>query len=104
MKEKVLVVGLGEIGKPLLELISEQYEAYGLDIKPAGKIPPCDIMHLCFPFTGDHFVAEASRYIGLYRPSLVIVNSTVSPGTTRKIAEQSKVAVVNSRFGASTPG
>lgn len=96
MKEKVLVIGVGEIGKPLLELICEQYEAYGLDIKPAGEIPPCDIMHLCFPFTGDQFVGQAVRYIGFYRPSLVIVNSTVSPGTTRRIAEQSKVAVVNS--------
>jgi UDP-N-acetyl-D-mannosaminuronate dehydrogenase len=96
MKEKVLVVGVGEIGKPLLELISEQYEAYGLDIKPAGQIPLCDIMHLCFPFTGDHFVGESVRYIGQYRPSLVIVNSTVAPGTTRRIAEQSRTAVVNS--------
>jgi UDP-N-acetyl-D-mannosaminuronate dehydrogenase len=97
MKEKVLVVGVGEIGKPLLELLSEQYEAYGLDIKPTGQVPPsCDIMHLCFPFTGDHFVTEAVRYIKLYRPGLVIVNSTVSPGTTRRIAEQSGTAVVNS--------
>jgi UDP-N-acetyl-D-mannosaminuronate dehydrogenase len=96
MKEKVLVVGVGEIGKPLLELLCEQYEAYGLDIKPSGQIPPCDIMHLCFPFTGDHFVGEAVRYIEKYRPSLVIVNSTVAPGTTRRIAEQSKTAVVNS--------
>ena len=97
MKEKVIVVGVGEIGKPLLEIIGEQYEAYGLDIKPAGDIPPCDIMHLCFPFTDeDKFVQEAARYISKYRPSLTIVNSTVSPGTTRRIATESKTAVVNS--------
>ena len=98
MKEKVLVVGVGEIGKPLLEIIGEQYEAYALDIKPAGEIPPCDIMHLCFPFvgTGDDFVKEAVQYIGKYRPSLTIVNSTVAPGTTRRIATESKTVVVNS--------
>ena len=96
MKEKVLVIGVGEIGKPLLELILEQYEAYGLDIKPAGPIPPCEIMHLCFPFESDEFVKESLRYIEKYKPSLAIVNSTVAPGTTRKIAEQSGIAVVNS--------
>ena len=39
MNEKVLVIGVGEIGKPLLELIREKYEAYGLDIKPVEPIP-----------------------------------------------------------------
>jgi UDP-N-acetyl-D-mannosaminuronate dehydrogenase len=98
MKEKVLVIGVGEIGKPLLEIIAEQYEAYGLDIKPTGDIPPCNIVHLCFPFTGngDKFVDESARYIAKYQPSLTIVNSTVAPGTTRRIAERAKTAVVNS--------
>jgi len=96
MKEKVLVIGIGEIGKPLLELIQVRCEAYGLDIKPTGPIPPCEIMHLCFPFQGEDFIQESVRYIGIYRPSLAIVNSTVAPGTTRKIAQASGIAVVNS--------
>jgi UDP-N-acetyl-D-mannosaminuronate dehydrogenase len=41
-------------------------------------------------------VPEAVRYIAGYRPSLVIVNSTVAPGITRRIATESKTAVVNS--------
>jgi UDP-N-acetyl-D-mannosaminuronate dehydrogenase len=96
MNEKVLVIGVGEIGKPLLELIQQRYEAYGLDIKPTEPIPPCEIMHICFPFDGENFVRESVRYIGKYRPSLAIINSTVAPGTTRRIALESKVAVVNS--------
>jgi UDP-glucose 6-dehydrogenase len=96
MKEKVLVVGVGEIGGPLLEIIRAHYEAYGLDIKPDPQIPPCEIMHLCFPFDGDNFIRHSVRYIEQYRPSLAIVNSTVAPGTTRKIALESGIDVVNS--------
>jgi len=96
MNEKVLVIGVGEIGKPLLELIRERYEAYSLDIKPDELIPACDIMHLCFPFDGENFVQQSLRYIAKYRPSLVIINSTVAPGTTRRIAVESGAAVVNS--------
>jgi UDP-N-acetyl-D-mannosaminuronate dehydrogenase len=96
MNEKVLVIGVGEIGKPLLELIREKYEAYGLDIKPVEPIPECEIMHLCFPYDGENFIQQSLRYIARYRPSLVIINSTVAPGTTRRIATESHTPAVNS--------
>ena len=96
MNEKVLVIGVGEIGGPLLELVRERYEAYGLDIKPTGPIPECGIMHICFPYDGENFVQHSLRYIEKYRPSLVVVNSTVAPGTTRRIAVESKTDAVNS--------
>jgi len=94
---KTLVVGLGEVGGPLLEIIKGSQEAYGVDIQPTGPIPHCDIMHICFPYVdGEKFVAESVRYIGKYRPLLTIVNSTVGPGTTRAISEQAKADVVYS--------
>ena len=98
MKEKVIVVGVGEIGKPLLELLGQRYEAYGLDIKLKDPVPDkCDVMHMCFPFIeGDSFVKACVDYIKKYQPALTIINSTVSPGTTRKIAEQSGADVVYS--------
>jgi len=97
MDQKVLVVGLGEIGKPLLGIISQKYEAYGLDIKPTGPIPKCDIMHLCFPYSDlDQFSRESLRYIRKFEPTLTIINSTVAPGTTRRVAADSGRSVVNS--------
>ena len=36
------------------------------------------------------------EYIGRYQPDLTIINSTVAPGTTRRIAEESGMSVVNS--------
>ena len=47
----VLVVGLGEVGKPLLAILSQRYQAVGIDIKnPAEQIERADVMHICYPF------------------------------------------------------
>src|SRR6478672_5783116 len=97
MSMKTLVVGLGEVGGPLLDIIKSSQEAYGVDIKPTGPIPHCDIMHICFPYTDrEKFIAESVRYIGKYSPQLSIINSTVGPGTTRSIAERASADVVYS--------
>jgi UDP-N-acetyl-D-mannosaminuronate dehydrogenase len=54
-------------------------------------------MHVCFPFKEvDEFAAQVTAYITQYQPGLTIINSTVAPGTTRRIAEQSGADVVHS--------
>lgn len=93
---KVAVVGLGEIGKPLFELLSEHYETIGVDIAPVASVEPVEVMHVCYPFAIPDFIGETARYIGLFRPALTIINSTVSVGTTRAIAARTGAAVVNS--------
>ncbi len=95
-KEKVVVVGLGEVGKPLLDLVSRYHEATGVDIAPVKPIGNVDVLHVCYPFQIKDFVGETVRYIEYFRPALTIVNSTVAIGTTRAIAEQSGAPVVNS--------
>jgi len=90
----VLVVGLGEIGGPLLGILREAHDAAGRDIEdhPFGGV---QVLHLCFPYTSD-FVSSASRYVSLYEPGVVVVNSTVVPGTTREIQEKTGVPAVYS--------
>jgi UDP-N-acetyl-D-mannosaminuronate dehydrogenase len=95
-KSKVVVVGLGEIGKPLFQLISEHHDAVGVDISPVGQIDQVDVMHVCYPFQIKNFIGETACYIEYFRPALTIINSTVSVGTTRVIAERTGTAVVNS--------
>ena len=80
----VIVVGLGQVGKPLLELVERRYSAIGIDIEPVRGSATCGILHICFPFSGK-FVSAAVEYIKRYSPLLVIINSTVAPGTTRTI-------------------
>jgi UDP-N-acetyl-D-mannosaminuronate dehydrogenase len=95
--DKVMVVGLGEIGKPLLEVISKHHKTVGVDISPPAEPPgDIDVMHVCYPFKIDDFIGETVRYMKKYQPRLTVINSTVSVGTTRAIAEQAGMAVVNS--------
>ena len=95
--ETVVVVGLGEVGKPLLELVAKCHNAVGLDVAPAAEsIEQVDVMHVCYPFEIDDFVGETMRYIGLLDPRITIINSTVAVGTTRAIADRTGAVVVHS--------
>jgi UDP-N-acetyl-D-mannosaminuronate dehydrogenase len=96
MANKVVVVGLGEVGKPLYELVSEHYDTIGVDISPVSPVAPVDVLHVCYPFQIKDFIAETAAYIELYRPAVTIINSTVGVGTTRAIAKCTGAAVVNS--------
>jgi UDP-N-acetyl-D-mannosaminuronate dehydrogenase len=92
-----LVVGLGEVGKPLLAILSQYHRAIGIDIRPSlEQIERADIMHVCYPFEVRDFVGETVRYIARYKPALTIINSTVAVGTTRKVADYTGSDVVHS--------
>jgi UDP-N-acetyl-D-mannosaminuronate dehydrogenase len=93
---KVVVAGLGEIGKPLYDLASEHHDVIGADITPPERIEQAEVLHVCFPFAIKDFIGETARYIDLFKPALTIINSTVSVGTTRVIAQRTGAAVVNS--------
>ena len=93
----VVVVGLGEVGRPLLELASARHKAVGLDVAPpTERVDRADVLHVCYPFEIKDFVGETARYIERFAPSVTIVNSTVEVGTTRAIAERTGAAVVHS--------
>ena len=90
-------VGLGEVGQPLLDRLSEHYPAVGVDLllpaKPLGK---ANILHVCYPFEIKDFVSETVCYIKLFKPEVTVINSTVAIGTTRQIALRTGTAVVHS--------
>jgi UDP-N-acetyl-D-mannosaminuronate dehydrogenase len=98
VKERVLVVGLGEVGRPLFELLREsgKFEVYGFDLdvekmRDVGQsedvLPRAvDVMHFCIPCVDkEDFVNSVVGYVGRFKPKLVIVDSTVAPGTTAEI-------------------
>lgn len=95
-KQKVVVAGLGEIGKPLYDLLGRHHEVFGVDVAPFEPVTGVDVLHVCYPYQIEDFVGETARYIGLFQPQLTVINSTVSIGTTRRIAEVTGAAVVNS--------
>ena len=93
-KAPVLVVGLGEVGGPLLEILRGAHQAVGRDIEDR-IFEGVQVLHLCFPYTSD-FVSSAARYVSLYEPEVVVVNSTVLPGTTRAVQEKTGTCAVYS--------
>jgi len=89
-KGKTLVVGIGEVGGPLAEVLERTGPVLRHDIEPVEIRDPIAVMHLCFPFSSrSRFVEEALKYLARFRPALTIINSTVIPGTTRELAEKS---------------
>jgi len=107
-KESVLIVGLGEVGHSLFDLFKEsgKFDVYGADINQektktiVGKAKPptsIDVMHICYPcIKQDRFVETSLNYIKELRPKLTIIDSTVPPGTTRKVYDSSKPPLVHS--------
>jgi UDP-N-acetyl-D-mannosaminuronate dehydrogenase len=96
-QNSVVVVGLGEVGRPLFELLSKHYKTIGVDIVPPdGPVGKVDVLHVCYPFEIKDFVGETARYIDLFKPTLTVINSTVAIGTTRAVAQRTGAALVNS--------
>src|SRR6267154_772759 len=85
----VIVVGQGEIGKPLRNILGRTYRCIGIDIEPVEVTEPCSAMHICYPYQVPDFVATTAAYIRKYKPQLTIINSTVVPGTTRQVYDAS---------------
>jgi hypothetical protein len=90
----VLVVGLGEVGGPLLEILRGTHRAAGRDVEDQD-FHGVRVLHLCFPF-GPDFGRAAARYVARYEPDVVVVNSTVVPGTTRAIQDETGTPAVYS--------
>jgi len=109
-KETVLILGLGEIGQALFALFQERknrFDVYGLDLdetkmrqlgQSRKKIPnQIDTMHVCLPCgCQEKFLDTVIDYINEFKPKLVIINSTVPPGTTMKAAEKCNCLVAHS--------
>ena len=95
--KNIIVAGLGEVGRPLLELLATHYRTVGVDIKPpAEPVGEVDVLHICYPFEIKDFIGETAHYIDKYKPRLTVINSTVAVGTTRAVAVRTGAAVANS--------
>ncbi len=106
-KEKALIIGLGEVGRPLFELMreSERFIVYGFDMdskkmREVGqeKLPnEVDVMHVCIPCSSrDEFVNVVVGYVKQFKPKLVIINTTVPPGTTKDVYKHCGCLVAHS--------
>ena len=80
IKEKTCIIGNGEIGQSLGNVLSEVYDVEYTDIDTQAE-GQFDVINICIPYS-KAFVDEVQNYIGVYAPKLCIIHSTVPPGTT----------------------
>src|SRR5487761_780165 len=92
--KQTLVIGIGEVGGALSEVLSDSHPVLRHDLEPINFNAPIGVMHLCIPFrSATEFESAALSYIDRFQPDLTIINGTVLPGTTRRIALASGTAV-----------
>ncbi len=107
VKPIVLVVGVGEVGRSLFELIAEskKFGVYCFDINKekiqeikVNDLPKkIDILHVCYPcINQEDFVNTTVDYIKRFNSELTIINSSVPPRTTEKIHQLSGGHIVHS--------
>jgi UDP-N-acetyl-D-mannosaminuronate dehydrogenase len=94
LEKNVIVVGMGEVGRPLFNTLSRSYPCIGVDISPIEVRNQCSVLHVCYPFQVPGFIDVTAAYIQKYQPEITIINSTVAPGTTRKLCELTKAPVI----------
>ena len=93
MSKLAIVIGGGEIGTPIYEMLRDAYgkEAFCRDAeKPVWEslFPgrSFTFLHICFPQTID-WTKHVLGYVEKYKPKAVIIHSTLHPGTTEQLNE-----------------
>ena len=104
MVKKNVVVGLGEIGRPILKLISGRSLAVGYDIneklmdkRKFGKYEKLktSFLHICIPFS-KNFIKNVISLVSKFDPEVIVIHSTISPGTTNHLQAKLTIPVIYS--------
>src|SRR6185312_2564211 len=103
-KSKNVVAGLGEIGTPILQLISKIIPTVGYDLneklmdkKNFDKYSESEtsFLHICIPFTGN-FISNVIKLYEQFKPKVIVIHSTISPGTTKNLQSRLSIPVIYS--------
>ncbi len=85
---RTLIVGGGEIGNSLFDVLINEYDLDVIDLNPSLCIGTpegeYEIMHITIPYS-DEFIEIVEDYQKKYKPKYTIIHSTVPIGTSRKL-------------------
>jgi nucleotide sugar dehydrogenase len=93
---KIGIVGMGYVGKAMCEFFERRYSVVGYD-EPLGigsreKINACDCAVVCVPTPqaddGHCDTSVVESVVGWLETPLIIIKSTVAPGTTDRLVKQ----------------
>ena len=99
-----IVLGMGEVGETLFHLLEERnIDSIGIDVDSSkcknysknDHIKNPEYLHVCLPGELSEFMDITLNWINKIEGlEVVLVHSTVKPGTTKKIQEKSKIPVL----------
>jgi len=104
LTKKDVVAGLGEIGLPIMKLISRITTTVGYDIneklmdeKRFKRLQDwqTNLLHICIPFT-ENFISNVISLYEKFKPQGIVIHSTISPDTTKTIQSKLPAPVIYS--------
>lgn len=96
IKKTVGILGVGEVGSAIAKIFANKYKILKKDLKyDELKNSKIDTLHVCLSYT-DKFEKTIMEQISTCKPKLVIIHSTVKPGTTENIFGKLKIPIVHS--------
>ena len=102
--KKDIVAGLGEIGLPILKLLSKKDIVLGYDIDQNlmnttkfKKFENCQtsFLHIAIPFS-NKFLSNINLLFKKFKPECIVIHSTISPGTTTKLQTKFNIPIIYS--------
>lgn len=99
-----IILGMGEVGETLFDLLKNRsFDCIGIDTDVSRcknysenlVIENPEFLHICLPGELSKFLEITLDWINKFEGlKVVLIHSTVKPGTTRKIQEKSNVLVL----------
>jgi len=102
--KKHVVAGLGEIGSPILAIISKKTLVVGFDINQKlmnkkkfaqNKNLETSFLHICIPYT-KNFQKNIIPLNKKFQPDCIVIHSTISPYATELLQKKLKVPIIYS--------
>ena len=102
--KKDIVVGLGEIGSPILKLFSKKQAVVGYDFDKRlvneTKLKKLQDMqtsflHIAIPVTSK-FDSNLLQLYKKFKPECIVIHSTIGPGTTERIQKKMDIPLIYS--------
>ena len=102
--KKNIVAGLGEIGLPILKLLSKNIVAVGFDKQPKLMNEKkflkyndlkTEFLHIAIPITKT-FDFTVIKLYNKFKPECIVIHSTISPGTTERLQRKLSIPIIYS--------
>ncbi len=102
--KKDIVAGLGEIGSPILKLLSKKQTAIGYDLDKRlvnetklKKLQDAQtsFLHIAIPVTSK-FDSNLLQLYKKFKPECIVIHSTIGPGTTERIQKKLDIPLIYS--------